>query len=159
MNLDNPISINEIKNWLQENNSNFHNSIEKTPCRKWSKWLNDNSTHLYPCVCPIRNEDCIFAETYYKFSNVLEISKMEERCAIELTIYQQIKHNKFAIFEWIKANEELLETIIYFSTTIKINSSPERSKVLTLNPLDFENILKLQEVFTEYYYSDDFQNY
>ena len=158
MNLDNPISINEIKNWLQENNSNFHNSIEKTPCRKWSKWLNDNSTHLYPCVCPIRNEDCIFAETYYKFSNVLEISKMEERCAIELTIYQQIKHNKFAIFEWIKANEELLETIIYFSTTIKINSSPERSKVLTLNPLDFENILKLQEVFTEYYYSDDFQN-
>jgi hypothetical protein len=110
-------------------------------------------------VCPIRNEDCIFAETYYKFSNVLEISKMEERCAIELTIYQQIKHNKFAIFEWIKANEELLETIIYFSTTIKINSSPERSKVLTLNPLDFENILKLQEVFTEYYYSDDFQNY
>src|SRR5690606_18902252 len=61
--------------------------------------------------------------------------------------------------EYYKANEELLETIIYFSTTIKINSSPERSKVLTLNPLDFENILKLQEVFTEYYYSDDFQNY
>lgn len=159
MNLDNPISINEIKNWLQENNSNFHNSIEKTPCRKWSKWLNDNSTHLYPCVCPIRNEDCIFAETYYKFSNVLEISKMEERCEIELTIYQQIRHNKLAVFEWMKANKELLEKIIYFSTTIKINSNPEKPKVLRLKPHEFENILKLQKVFTENYFSGDFQNY
>lgn len=159
MNSINPLSINLIQIWLKENTSKFYCSIESTNCRKWSKWTKDNSNIPYPCVCPVRNEDCIFAETYYKFSNVLEISKMEERCAIELTIYQQIKHNKFAIFEWIKANEELLETIIYFSTTIKINSSPERSKVLTLNPLDFENILKLQEVFTEYYYSDDFQNY
>lgn len=159
MNLNNPISINEIKNWLQENNSNFHNSIEKTPCRKWSKWLNDNSTHLYPCVCPIRNEDCIFAETYYKFSNVLEISKMEERCAIELTIYQQIKHNKFAIFEWIKANEELLETIIYFSTTIKINSNKEENINVKLNPVHFKNILHLQSIFQTHYYSEQYKNY
>jgi len=159
MNLNDPLSTNIVQVWLKENKPNFHNSIEKTSCRKWSKWLDDNSIHLYPCVCPIRNEDCIFVETYFELSKVIEISKMEERCEIELTKYQQIQHNKSAIFEWMKANEELLEKIIYFSTTIKINSSPERSKVLRLNPLDFENILKLQEVFTEYYYSDEIKNY
>lgn len=153
------ISIIKVKNWLKEYQHVFFQSTKKTPCKKWSKWLNDNSIHLYPCVCPVRNEDCIFVETYFELSRVIEIFKMEEKCEIELSIYLQIKHNKFAIFEWIKANEGLLEKIIYFSTTIKINSSPERSKVLTLNPLDFENILKLQEVFIEYYYSDELKNY
>lgn len=159
MNLNNPISINEIKNWLQKNNSNFHNSIEKTPCRNWSKRLNDNSIHLYPCVCPVRNEDCIFVETYFELSKVIEISKMEERCEIEITKYQQIQHNKSAIFEWIKANEGLLEKIIYFSTIIKINSNKEENINVKLNPVHFKNILHLQSIFQTHYYSEQYKNY
>ena len=156
---DDSLKIIQIKQWVDNYAIDVINTIREAECKKWHKWMNDKTIHLYPCVCPVRNEDCIFVETYFELSRVIEIFKMEEKCEIELSIYLQIKHNKFAIFEWIKANEGLLEKIIYFSTTIKINSSPERSKVLTLNPLDFENILKLQEVFIEYYYSDELKNY
>lgn len=153
------ISIIKVKNWLKEYQYVFFQSIQKTSCRKWSKWLNDNSIHLYPCVCPVRNEDCIFVETYFELSKVIEISKMEERCEIELTKYQQIQHNKSAIFEWIKANEGLLEKIIYFSTIIKINSNKEENINVKLNPVHFKNILHLQSIFQTHYYSEQYKNY
>ena len=47
----------------------FHNSINSSNCRKWYKWLN-NQEKPFPCVCSIRENDCVFIELYYELSKI-----------------------------------------------------------------------------------------
>jgi len=153
------LEISDILQWMNKYVYEFNDAILQSDCGKWSKWLKDKTIHLYPCVCPIRNEDCIFIETYYKLSKVLEVYKKEEKCKNELNTYQQIKHNKPAVFEWIKANEKFLNEILFFDHKIKIRANKDMHNILKLNSKDFEATLKLQEVFTEIYFLEEYRNY
>ncbi len=59
-------SIHHINWWLMKYEEEFYNAIPKSECRKWSKWVDDNSIHVFPCVCPTREQDCVFIEAFHK---------------------------------------------------------------------------------------------
>ena len=54
---------------LSKYKKHFKYIVVENECRKWFKWVTRNETP-FPCVCLLRNEDCIFAETYYELSKV-----------------------------------------------------------------------------------------
>lgn len=66
------LEVNYIKTWLFENQNYFHFLVNESSCRKWSKWIEDKTIHIYPCVCTTREQNCVFIETYYKLSLIIE---------------------------------------------------------------------------------------
>lgn len=157
--VDQEMSVRQIQDYLLKNRTEFFTLIEKSSCRKWSKWVKDNSIHVFPCVCPEREVDCIFIETYFELTKVLEVLEKEERCIHELKIYQEIKHNTPAVFEWIIANESFFYEINTFKAELDIKSVNNESITIKLNPVEFESILELKEVYYEHYCTEEFENY
>lgn len=63
------LSVNHIQWWLMKHESEFHNSINSSSCRKWDKWLIRNEKP-FPCACSSRENDCVFIELYYELSKI-----------------------------------------------------------------------------------------
>lgn len=66
---NNVATIKEVENWLDEVKNHVNFLISESPCRKWDKWKNNNEKP-FPCVCAVRNDECIFIELYYKFKEL-----------------------------------------------------------------------------------------
>jgi len=155
------MKINNIENWLKENRKTFLNSIEQTECKKWARWNEDNLTHIFPCVCPNRNPECIFIETYCEVQKSYYLIQKEQDYLEALEQYYKIKHNKSAVLEWAKYYEYIGEDILAFTPVIKIKiqQRPYKVKQIVLPEKEMQNLLKFQEIFTGYYYSEEYENY
>lgn len=153
--------INDLSLWLVENQDDLDNSIIKTDCYKWTRKHGDNSVHVFPCVCSVRNKECIFIETYYEVQKAWNLLKKEQECINALEQFNQIKHNRNAIFEWVRSHEGLAKPILHFKPIVTICVSPEPYQVqhIQLPENQFKNLLKFKEIFTEYYYSSEYEDY
>lgn len=150
-----------VRKFLLENKSRFDNYIKNTECHKWTKWQRDNSINIFPCVCPIRNKECIFIEIYYEVQKVCNLIQKEQEFLDALKQYYKIKHNKKAIFEWIKCYELLGNELLHFNPIIKIKikQEPYEVKNIVLPESELHNLLKFKNIFTEYYYSNEYENF
>lgn len=140
------VDITQIHSWLTKHKNEFHNAINSSTCRKWSKWLTANEKP-FPCTCATREQDCIFIETYYKLNNVLDLYKRKKYFIDLVAKYHSIKNNKEELK--VFANHEPLEHILSFDSKIIISLNPEpyEKLVLQLNEKEFENLIQFQNIY------------
>jgi len=155
------MNIEGLGSWLISHENRLKESIIKTDCYKWTRWQEDNSTHIFPCVCPNRNPECIFIETYYEVQKAYYLIQKEQDYLEALEQYYKIKHNKSAVLEWAKYYEYLGKDILAFNPVIKIKiqKEPYKVKQIVLPKKEMKYLLKFKEIFAEYYYSSEYENY
>src|SRR5690554_2839664 len=112
---NNTIKLQEVSVFLDEFRKSFNEVANTNECRKWSKWVARNETP-FPCACPTRNEDCIFAEVYYELSKVDKISSFEGACEEAILDFYSIKLNDdFLLLDWLKQYENLYSKVCEFN--------------------------------------------
>ncbi|UMB52618.1 hypothetical protein MKD41_09740 [Lutibacter sp. A64] len=159
LNLDSTLNINHIHWWLIKYEDDYRKAIGLTECRKWKRFLMTGE-EPFPCACPTRVEDCIFIELYFKLDRVLKLMLDDEMYEEVLIPYEGIKHNKKAVFEWVKANEQLGKHL-YFDGTIQVTTQKEPYKKIDIriDKSECENLHKFIEVFKTNYYSLEYNEY
>lgn len=145
-----PLKAEQIKTWLVENENYFNFLISQSSCNKWSIWLEDKSTHMYPCVCSNREQNCIFIETYYQLDRVIQLNQKEEYFKILIQEYQQISSDKIALSEWFNKYKKLASELAYDTEiSIMLELEPYKTSKITLNENEFKNIIEFQNIFNE----------
>lgn len=146
--LQHPLFIELIKFWLSENENYFYFLINESSCRKWNKWVEDKTIHIFPCCCPSREQDCIFIETYYKLVNIVKLHKNEDYFKVILQEYRIVANNKEQVLKWYKRYQKIVfELTFETEIDIRLNSEPYKNIILKIDANDFQNILDLQNIF------------
>lgn len=155
------IELDDFGGWLISNKDKLDSSIRNTECYKWTKWQNDNTIHVFPCVCSSRNKECIFIETYYEVQKAYLLNQKNQQYLYAIEEYHKIKHNKNAIFEWVKYYENLGKEVPCFNPIIRIKTQQEPYEIeeIVLPKVEFLNLLKFKEIFNQYYYSEEYENH
>ncbi|MFK7000768.1 hypothetical protein [Flavobacterium oreochromis] len=148
------LNISEIKSWLTDNSEKVKLDISNSKCNKWENWLEDKSTHIYPCVCSNREQDCIFIETYYQLDRVIQLHQKEEYFNILVQEYKQIASDNVATFEWLKTHKKLASEIAFDTEiSIMLELEPYKTSKIILNENEFKNIIEFQNIFNELEYN------
>lgn len=139
------LDIKCVRSWLVKHEDYFKFLISESKCRKWSKWLNDKNTFIFPCVCPIREQDCIFIETYYKLLCLEETLKLYK---VALEEYRHINKYGIALLEWRSKYQSLflkdnLEAII----SVKETSEPYKVFILKIEDKSFDSFRRFQKIY------------
>ena len=156
-----PLELVYINHWLKENSANFNLAIEKTECHKWKKWQKDNSIFVLPCLCPTRNNECVFIEIYRELEKYVQTIRKEDFYKDLLDQFYKIKHNQNAVFEWIQDIKEYGDELILICSTIRINiaSRPYYNEKIELEENELPFLWKFKEVFNQHFYSDEYEEY
>lgn len=149
-----PLKVEQIKTWLVENENYFNFLISQSNCNKWSIWLEDKSTHIYPCICSNREQDCIFIETYYQLDRVIQLHQKKEYFKILVQEYKQISSYKIAFSEWFNKNKKLASELAFDTEiSIMLELEPYQTSKIKLNENEFKNIIEFQNIFNEFEYN------
>lgn len=140
----------QIEAWLIENKSYFNFLLNETNCIKWNNWHESKSTHIYPCVCPIREQACIFIETYTKLEKIIELYNLEEDFKKFVSNYRLISNSKIKVIEWLSKHEETFDNL-GFNLTVEVVTSikPYEVSKLHLEATEFSNILEFQKIYID----------
>lgn len=148
------LNISEIKSWLTDNSEKIKLDISNSNCNKWENWLEDKSTHIYPCICSKREQDCIFIETYYQLDRVIQLHQKEEYFNILVQEYKQIASDNVATSEWFKTHKKLASEIAFDTEiSIMLELEPYKTSKIILNENEFKNIIEFQNIFNELEYN------
>ena len=147
-------NINEIKSWLTDNSEKVKLDISNSKCNKWENWFEDKATHIYPCVCSNREQNCIFIEIYYQLDRVIQLHQREEYFKILVQEYKQISSDKIALSEWFNKNKKLaFELAFDTEISIMLELEPYQTSKIKLNENEFKNIIEFQNIFNELEYN------
>lgn len=149
-----PLKVKQIKTWLVENEHYVNFLISETNCRKWVEWLQEKSTHIYPCICYNREQNCIFIETYYQLDRVIKLHQKEEYFNILVQEYKQISSDEIALSEWFNKNKKLASELAFDTEiSIMLELEPYKTSKIILNENEFKNIIEFQNIFNELEYN------
>ena len=160
---NNSLDLNLIEIWLKENASILDNATDHTVCHKWKKWRKNRDLHIFPCIpgaCGLRNEECRFVEFYKLLLRYVQTIKAEDFYKKQIQIYQSIKHNKGAIFEWIIDIKEYGDELVFVKKEISFKD--ENNKNLISFEMNFDknsSFWEFKNIYQEYAYSLEFENY
>ncbi len=142
------LNVSQIEIWLSEYENYFKFLINESNCGKWSKWLKDKSVHIFPCVCPIREQDCIFIETYYELNKILELHHIRNHYKEVVSEYMEIGDDEIKIQQWIKKHETLWnKTFFHGAVEIQLRSEPNPIIRLKLNEEEFEEVITFLDIY------------
>lgn len=146
------LDIIDIQEWLKLNQHKLSLAIEKSSCYKWTRWQADNSIHVFPCVCRTRNEECIFAEIYYRVWQVGKMLELEDDYISAIIEYGEFKGDKGALEEWFSHYKELSKDILMLEEKFKIAIEKEPYKVteVILRMEEIKHLLKFREIYFEF---------
>ncbi len=148
------LNISEIKSWLTDNLEKVKLDISNSKCNKWENWLEDKSTHIYPCICSKREQDCMFIETYYQLDRVIQLHQKDEYFNILVQEYKQIASDNVATSEWFKKHIKLASEIAFDTEiSIMLELEPYKTSKIILNENEFKNIIEFQNIFNELEYN------
>ncbi len=148
------LNISEIKSWLTDNSEKIKLDISNSKCNKWENWLEDKSTHIYPCICSKREHNCIFIETYYQLDRVIQLHQKEEYFKTLVQEYKQIASDNVATSKWLKKHKKLAsETAFDTEISIMLEIEPYRTSKIKLNEREFKNIIEFQNIINELEYN------
>jgi hypothetical protein len=119
----NKLSIADIEDILADNVNKMQLIANTNECRKWSNWWNHKGVP-FPCACPTRNKDCVFAEVYYKFSELPKIVNFSKPCEDAVLDYQEIKESTEGVEMWLNKQEELYSSVSEFNNTVRVRARP-----------------------------------
>lgn len=149
-----PLKVEQIKIWLAENENYFYFLINESDCRKWSKWLEDKTIHILPCCCPIREQDCIFIETYYKLLEIVELHSKEEYFKAIIQDYRLIADSKEQVSAWTKKHKHINSEIAFDTEiSIKLEFEPYKTLKIQLDENEYKHITELQNIFNNIEYN------
>lgn len=152
---DNPtLKISTIKNWLEEYENYFKFLIGETSCRKWSKWLEDKSIHIFPCVCKLREESCVFIETYYELEKIMDLYHRQEKIAEVLKEFDQIKNNPDLEFEWVEKYADIAD---FFNGKLQIRREDDKLINFEFDEDEFYTAILFEDIVKEIYITDEYQ--
>ena len=155
LNNEGPIlKVQHIKSWLFEYENYFKFLIGETGCRKWSKWLEDKSTHIFPCVCKIREESCVFIETYYELEKIMDLYHRQEKIAEVLKEFDQIKNNPDLEFEWV---EKYVDIADFFNGKLQIRREDDKLINFEFDEDEFYTAILFEDIVKEIYITDEYQ--
>ena len=158
-NLETELTINQIQVWLKKYKSECLRVISFSECRKWARFISTGE-RPFPCVCETRVDECVFIELYFELNGTLKLLLQDKVYKKVLNSYENIKQNKKAVFEWVKANEELGKNLFFDGTIrITVNNEPYTNLEFKLVKSECKNLHKFREVFKENYYSQEYKNY
>lgn len=143
------IKIYEIQNLLNQQEDIFNFLVQESDCRKWSKWKEDESIHIYPCVCSIREHNCIIIETYYELKRVLEQYKKEAYFKEIVSEFKSIRNDKEAVAKWVIKYEDI-GSKLFFALEVVVRLEFETLRV-KLNKNEFKHTLEFQKYFQMFY--------
>lgn len=133
-------------------------AINKTLCKKWGKWFYKDE-QPYPCVCPVRDKECVKLETYFELQKAFNQYNQEAYFKQAIEEFELIdKQDNTALLLWVKRHQSI-GSKLFFNPTITISCSSEKSDKLSiqLNPDEFRTVIQFQEVFNTVYYSENYQ--
>jgi hypothetical protein len=148
------VSIHHINWWLMKYEDDFYNAIPKSNCGKWSKWVKDNSIHVFPCACSTREQDCIFIELYFELLKASELEEKEVYFEKLVEEYRLVKYSEHGISMWLEKYESLWQKTRFDDIIrIKIINEPYTKIQIQLNADDFKNIATFKKLYAKRYYS------
>lgn len=153
-------SILKIKKTIAEKKGEVSDLMHNTKCNKWLKWFNTKETP-YPCVCDVRDKDCIELELHYELQKAKGLYNQNSYFKNAIEEFEFIdNNNKAAVIAWVK-KQEPVGSKLFFNLTISILSNPKENEKLTfqLDPSEFKYIIKFQELFGSIYYSEEYQQH
>lgn len=155
------LNICEIKSWLTDNVEKVRLDISNSTCRKWENWLEDNSVHIYPCVCSVREQDCIFIEIYYKLYGLERYLKLESHFEQVLSEYEKICQSESALLNWMQKHKLDWDNLTSLDSVVKIKvtSEPYKTLDIQIDKDGFEHCFKFKELYAGIYYSDNYQKH
>lgn len=150
------LKVEYIKNWLSENEINLHYKVQETNCRKWTKWMKDKSTHIYPCVCPIREQECIFIETYYKLEKIILLHSRESYFRELIQLHMQAGTDNDKILEWFSHYKEEFDGLDFNEIiSITVRNKPYKTEKFNLDKMEFNNVIEFQRIFIDILYKQN----
>jgi hypothetical protein len=144
----------EAQTFLIVNKEEAHIISSSNECGKWSKWLNNNE-NPYPCVCPTRNDGCIFMQVYHELFIDIEISNYAANCLEALLDYHSIKPDTTQVRAWFRTNYKLKNLVSAYNNNIRVNTTRNPTEYLKIevecpNPIkDFQKLYN--ELLEEYW--------
>jgi len=148
------VSIHHINWWLMKYESDFYDAIPESECGKWSKWVRDNSINVFPCVCPKREQDCIFIELYFEILRVSELEEKEVYFEKILEEYQKAEYNEYAIAIWLKKYQTIYENSRFDEVIrIKLTTEPYTKIEILLSHEEFKCLRAFKKMYSTSYYS------
>ena len=87
--------------WLLKYEEEFKEAINLTSCKKWRKWfyMGENP---YTCVCPKRDNLCVFIDLYRELDRLTQIQRLENYFEDFFNRFQSIKDSSENIMNWMK---------------------------------------------------------
>ncbi|MDP2526474.1 hypothetical protein [Maribacter dokdonensis] len=143
------MKIRKTQDWLKDNHYKLCSSIEQTECYKWSRWLKDQRTHVFPCVCTIRNSACSFAETYHAIWKVNNILVKEDKFIEALIDYFLVIEAKSSLKPWLKRYKQLFQEVLLIDDNIKVchGRSTLQNDIFKFTKEELKHLLKFEEVY------------
>ena len=105
--------------WLLKYEDEFKEAINLTSCKKWARWLYKGE-HPFPCVCPKRNNLCVFIDLYRELDRLTQIQRLEKYFEDRFNNFQAIKDSKEKMMNWMK---EIRPTISEIYLTLDRNEN------------------------------------
>ncbi|RXJ52638.1 hypothetical protein [Gelidibacter gilvus] len=157
-------SIQDVNSWLKKYETDFYKAISESECGKWSKWVKDNSTPVFPCACPIREPDCIFIELYHQLLEISELNRREEFYAEQLIRFSSHKLKNESVIEWVRDNRSYFKEIRYklefdsvgivVDVRVSNHDDPYKVILIKIDKNDFMHAIEFKRIFEEMEYLD-----
>ncbi|WP_033959942.1 hypothetical protein [Psychroserpens jangbogonensis] len=150
-------SIHHINWWLMKYEAEFYEAISKSNCGKWSKWVRDNSIHVFPCACPTREQECIFIELYFELLKVSELEPKEIFFEKIMKEYKIVQHDEDEINLWLDKHKVTWKGLRFDEIIrVKLTTEPYTKIEVQLAKCDFRNIILFQKTYNRLHYSKEF---
>lgn len=136
--------IETINKWLDVNRKLTNSLVHQTSCPKWRNSLK-NKSHIFPCLCKQRDEDCFFIELYDELNKILKLHAQEQFCKDAVEQYHKIKNNPEKEAEWLTKYKVKMQGF-FDRIHIKYSSEPYETFIIELDSEEFKNIIAYEDV-------------
>lgn len=136
--------------WLLKYENEFITAINSSTCNKWKKWYYDGEIPS-TCLCPKKNNMCVFIDLYRELDRYTQIQKLEKYFKKCFVSFQGIKESKYLIDNWMIDIRPIITSIyltLDFQDNLKIrffNSDPIFE--LKINKDDYKYTLLCMDIF------------
>lgn len=155
------LQMEHIAWWLIKHENYFKYSISESSCRKWSKWLNKGEKP-FPCVCPLREQDCVFIELYYELDKISQLHKEENNYHSLISNYSQIKNSPDLVLKWVLDNKNDKSKFLTLDNSgnilikVTITKEPYDYLEICIDKESFISLLQFKREFRNLSYSGEY---
>lgn len=136
--------IETINKWLDTNRNLTNSLVHQTPCPKWRNWLKYKS-HIFPCLCKQRDEDCFFIELYDELNKISKLHAQDQFCKDAVEQYHKIKKKTEKEAEWLTKYKVKMQ-VCFDRIHIKYSFDPYETFAIELDSEEFKNIIAYQDI-------------